>query len=108
MLFLVHLIVAGLSLHTKRLSITDRNQRSNDLIYFLFINSARETHMNERGRGLGGSILTLQMVWVCFTEASGEKTLETVGKKKKKHLALVVEVKNYHPISQTHFPQSDQ
>lgn len=83
MLFLVHLIVAGLSLHTKQLSITDRNQRSNDLIYFLFINSARETHMNERGRGLGGSILTLQMVWVCFTEASGEKTLETVWKKKK-------------------------
>lgn len=67
--------------------------------------------MNERGRGLGGSILTLQMVWVCFTEASGEKTSETIWKKKTSGTFknyLVVEVKNYHPISQTHLPQSDQ
>lgn len=51
----------------------------------------------------------LQMVWVCFTKASGEKPIETEKKTSgifKNY--LVVEVKNCHPISQTHFPQSDQ
>ena len=64
--FSVHLIVAGLSLHTKQHSIADRKQRA--------------THMNRRVWGLGGSILMLQMVWVCFTKASGEKPIETEKK----------------------------